>query len=63
MKVFRKLLLLLAVLALLFAGIGRAEIAKGSVAPDFSLKDLSGSVVTLAQLRGRVVLLEFFATW
>ncbi len=32
-------------------------------APDFSLKDLSGRPVTLSSLKGKVVLLNFWATW
>ena len=32
-------------------------------APDFSLTDLSGSRLTLTQYRGKVVLLDFWATW
>ncbi|UCD87613.1 MAG: TlpA family protein disulfide reductase, partial [Desulfobacterales bacterium] len=32
-------------------------------APDFALRDLSGSVYRLSDLRGRVVVLNFFATW
>jgi peroxiredoxin len=35
----------------------------GNVAPPFSRLDLSGSVVDLQHLRGRVVLLDFWATW
>lgn len=35
----------------------------GSVAPDFSLNDLSGQPVRLSELRGMVVLLNFWATW
>lgn len=35
----------------------------GSVAPDFTLKDLRGRDVTLSQYRGKVVLLDFWATW
>jgi thiol-disulfide isomerase/thioredoxin len=31
--------------------------------PDFSLKDLAGQPVTLSNLRGRPVLISFFATW
>lgn len=32
-------------------------------APDFSLKDLNGRNVRLADFRGKVVFLNFFATW
>jgi peroxiredoxin len=36
---------------------------EGSVAPDFSLKDLTGKTVHLSDLRGIVVLVNFWATW
>ena len=32
-------------------------------APDFSLKDINGHTVRLSDFRGRVVLLNFWATW
>ncbi len=32
-------------------------------APDFTLTDMQGNQVTLSQLRGNVVLLNFWATW
>jgi peroxiredoxin len=35
----------------------------GQAAPDFSLKTLEGDRFTLSDQRGRVVLLNFFATW
>jgi cytochrome c biogenesis protein CcmG/thiol:disulfide interchange protein DsbE len=35
----------------------------GSLAPDFSLKGLDQQTVQLGQLRGKVVLLNFWATW
>ncbi len=33
------------------------------IAPDFSLPDLSGRTIKLSDLRGKVVLVEFWATW
>ena len=32
-------------------------------APDFALKDVNGGICRLTDLRGKVVLLNFFATW
>jgi peroxiredoxin len=34
-----------------------------TVAPDFTLPDLNGTEISLAQYRGKVVLLNFWATW
>ncbi len=39
------------------------ESMQGTPAPDFSLPDLSGRVVRLSSLRGKVVLLDFWGTW
>lgn len=35
----------------------------GQVAPDFALADLKGNSLRLSDLRGKAVVLEFFATW
>jgi peroxiredoxin len=35
----------------------------GQTAPDFSLQDASGKEVKLSELKGKVVLLNFWATW
>ena len=40
-----------------------SEPQQGSVAPDFTLKSVSGESVRLSDFRGRVVFLHFWATW
>ena len=40
-----------------------APATEGAQAPDFTLNDLSGRPVQLSSLRGKVVLLNFWATW
>jgi len=41
----------------------RGVVKIGDVAPNFQLRDLAGNMVTLAQLRGKIVLVNFWATW
>ena len=71
----RKAVLIVVVIVLAFAvyrvsrcGSGLAKpggpsSAVHSVAPDFSLQDLDGKPLDLASYRGKVVLLDFWATW
>lgn len=35
----------------------------GDVAPDFTVTDINGTSVTLSRMKGKVVLLDFWATW
>jgi peroxiredoxin len=71
----RKSVLLVVVIILVFGiyrvdwrSSGRAKTggppaAVHSVAPDFSLQDLNGQPLDLTNYRGKVVLLDFWATW
>lgn len=50
----------LPLVALLLTPIG---LAQAGAAADFTLRDVNGSSVTLSQYKGKVVLLNFWATW
>jgi peroxiredoxin len=50
------------VIALLFGCANKSEQAKAPAA-DFTLQDINGKTITLSDYRGKVVLLEFWATW
>jgi thiol-disulfide isomerase/thioredoxin len=46
------------------ASISRADSTKGGIPePDVTLKDLDGKDVSLAQFKGKVLLVDFWATW
>ncbi|HEX6834995.1 MAG TPA: TlpA disulfide reductase family protein, partial [Polyangia bacterium] len=47
----------------LVAGVAFAGVGKGQRAPEFSLPSLSGSTVALSSMRGKVVLIDFWAQW
>jgi len=56
--------LALAPISLALATIAHAKTpVVGQLAPDFKAKTIDGKVVTLADLRGQVVLINFWATW
>lgn len=40
-----------------------ATVERGRMAPEFTLKDMEGKPVSLAQFRGKIVVLNFWATW
>ena len=69
---FRYLLVAAIVPIVLLTGLGLFVIARvpatspalvGSVAPDFTVSDLDGNPMRLADLRGRPVVVNFWASW
>ena len=53
----------LAALAVLVFASTAFALGSGERAPELGLQDLNGHPVTLASLRGKVVLVDFWATW
>lgn len=47
----------------LVAGVAFAGVGKGQRAPEFSLPSLHGGTVSLSSMRGKVVLIDFWAQW
>ena len=43
------------------AGVQKLRVAVE--APDFTLKELGGGKISLKEFRGKIILLNFFATW
>lgn len=58
-----KLIMVIVLLAALGGCTRQEKTSVISAAPDFTLKDLGGKAVHLAELKGKVVLVEFWATW
>jgi len=42
---------------------GHAQVKKGQPAPDISLPGMNDSTISLSSLKGKVVLLDFWASW
>lgn len=62
-KVIAVLILLLAVLGCNSSSQSRPAALVGEVAPDFTLMNMDGEPVTLSELKGQVVVINFWATW
>ena len=66
-KVFERILLILLVAVLLSTGFlascGIKGAIEGDSAPNFKLKNLDGQDVSLSDLRGKPVIINFWATW
>ncbi|MDB4968247.1 MAG: putative thiol:disulfide interchange protein DsbE [Myxococcales bacterium] len=50
-------------LAVTFSSVATAGVGKGQRAPEFTLASLKGPQVSLSALRGKVVLIDFWAQW
>ena len=47
----------------LMTSMGIVRVSQRVKAPDFMLRDLAGKVIRLSDLRGKVVLVNFWTTW
>jgi peroxiredoxin len=59
----KRILSILTVIVIFLFAISSAQLEKKYKAPNFSLKTQDGKVIELAKLNGKVILLNFWATW
>ena len=59
----RMIALALVTASVAVAGAAFAGVQKGQRAPEFSLPSLKGTTVTLGSMKGKVVLVDFWAQW
>ena len=63
-RVYGRVVLIFVLLMLLVGcDMPSTGIRRGGVAPDFTLEDLSGNKVSLSDYRGRLVLVNIWASW
>jgi thiol-disulfide isomerase/thioredoxin len=62
-KKYLRWVLFLLLLPLLAACAPAGGVGKGVVAPDFTLETLDGGSLSLSSFRGKVVLINFWASW
>lgn len=53
----------LVLVSILFTTISIAQPPIGIQCPEISLKDVNGNLVTVSSLKGKVVIIDFWATW
>lgn len=59
----RSILLLSSIFLLANCNSNNTGLINGSYAPDINLPDTSGTEISLEQLKGKIVLLDFWASW
>jgi len=59
----KRILYIIFIITVFLFAASTAQTAKKYKAPNFSLQTQSGKVIELAELKGKVVLLNFWATW
>jgi len=60
---YLKIMTVVCLLAMTAACTKTNTLELGDAAPDFTLKDINGSAVTLSDYEGKVIILDFFASW